>query len=51
MSRAEPATESRAPLSKERVLRAAVMLAYGHGIESLTRRKRADVLGAAAMSH
>ncbi len=50
MSRPEPATEARAPLSKERVLRAAVELAARDGIESLTMRKLADELGAGAMS-
>jgi AcrR family transcriptional regulator len=43
-------TEARAPLSKERVLRAAVALAARDGIESLTMRKLADELGAGAMS-
>jgi AcrR family transcriptional regulator len=38
------------PLSKERVLRAAVALAAREGIESLTMRKLADELGAGAMS-
>lgn len=38
------------PLSKERVLRAAVALAARDGIESLTMRKLADELGAGAMS-
>jgi AcrR family transcriptional regulator len=50
MGRPEPATEPRAPLSKERVLRAAVTLAARDGIESLTMRKLADELGAGAMS-
>jgi AcrR family transcriptional regulator len=51
MSTAEPATtEPRAPLSKERVLRAAVTLADRHGLESLSMRKLADELGVAAMS-
>jgi AcrR family transcriptional regulator len=50
MARPEPATEPRAPLSKERVLRAAVELAARDGIESLTMRKLADELGAGAMS-
>ena len=51
MSPAEPATsESRAPLSVERVLRAAVTLADRDGIESLSMRKLADELGVAAMS-
>jgi AcrR family transcriptional regulator len=38
------------PLSRERVLRAAVALAARDGIESLTMRKLADELGAGAMS-
>src|SRR5215217_7731970 len=50
MGRTEPATDSRAPLSKERVLRAAVTLADRHGIESLSMRKLADELGVAAMT-
>jgi AcrR family transcriptional regulator len=51
MSTTEPATtEPRAPLSKERVLRAAVTLADRRGIESLSMRKLADELGVAAMS-
>ena len=50
MARPQPATEPRAPLSKERVLRTAVALADRHGIESLSMRKLADELGAGAMS-
>ena len=50
MESPEPATEPRAPLSKERVLGAAVALAARDGIESLTMRKLADELGAGAMS-
>ena len=50
MESREPATEPRAPLSKERVLGAAVALAARDGIESLTMRKLADELGAGAMS-
>ena len=46
----EPATETRAPLSKERVLQTAVTLADRHGIEWLSMRKLADELGVAAMS-
>jgi AcrR family transcriptional regulator len=46
----EPATETRAPLSRERVLETAVTLADRHGIESLSMRKLADELGVAAMS-
>jgi AcrR family transcriptional regulator len=40
----------RTPLSRERVLRAAVALADREGIESLTMRRLADELGAGAMS-
>src|SRR5215208_8164355 len=50
MTRQEPAIEPRLPLSKERVLHAAVALAKRDGIESLTMRKLADELGAGAMS-
>jgi AcrR family transcriptional regulator len=50
MSSPEPATEPRARLNKERVLRAGVALAARDGIESLTMRKLADELGAGAMS-
>jgi AcrR family transcriptional regulator len=46
----EPATETRAPLSRARVLQTAVTLADRHGIESLSMRKLADELGVAAMS-
>jgi AcrR family transcriptional regulator len=50
MARRRPATEPRAPLSKERVLHAAVALAARDGIESLTMRKLAEELRAGAMS-
>jgi AcrR family transcriptional regulator len=50
MSRPEPATEARAPLSKERVLETAVAYADRHGLEALSMRKLADELGVAAMS-
>jgi AcrR family transcriptional regulator len=50
MNRPEPATEARVPLSKERVLRAAVELADRGGLESLSMRKLADELGVGAMS-
>jgi AcrR family transcriptional regulator len=50
MSRSEPATETRAPLTRERVLETAVALADRHGIEWLSMRKLADELGVAAMS-
>jgi AcrR family transcriptional regulator len=41
---------SRTPLSRERVLRAAVALADRHGIEDLSMRKLASKLGVEAMS-
>jgi AcrR family transcriptional regulator len=47
---AEPATETRAPLSRERVLETAVAFADRHGLESLSMRKLADELRVAAMS-
>src|SRR5829696_8230429 len=46
----EPATETRAPLSRERVLETAVTLADRHGLEWLSMRKLADELRVAAMS-
>ena len=49
-TRAEPSAEPRTPLSKERVLRAAVDLADKGGIESLSMRKLAQELGVEAMS-
>ena len=45
-----PAGERRTPLSRERVLRAAVDLADGHGLEALTMRKLGQELGVEAMS-
>jgi AcrR family transcriptional regulator len=50
MSRPEPAIETRAPLSRERVLETAVTRADRHGIDWLSMRKLADELGVAAMS-
>jgi AcrR family transcriptional regulator len=50
MAREKRAAATREPLSRERVLRAAVALAARDGIESLTMRKLADELGAGAMS-
>ena len=50
MGRPRPATEPRAPLSKQRVLRTAVAFADRRGIESLSMRKLADELGSGAMS-
>jgi AcrR family transcriptional regulator len=47
---AEPRTEPRIPLSRERVLWAAVKVADEGGIESLTMRRLAEELGAEAMS-
>lgn len=43
-------TEARIPLTRERVLRAAVELADQHGLRALTMRRLADDLGAEAMS-
>jgi len=49
-SQAEPSAMPRTPLSKERVLQAAVSLADAGGIESLSMRKLAQELGVEAMS-
>lgn len=49
-ARTEPRTEPRIPLSRDRVLRAAVSIADEHGIEALTMRRLAEDLGAEAMS-
>ncbi|MDQ2969478.1 MAG: TetR/AcrR family transcriptional regulator C-terminal domain-containing protein [Actinomycetota bacterium] len=46
----EPASQPRIPLTRERVLEAAVHLADEGGIESLTMRKLAGALGVEAMS-
>ena len=46
----ESRIEPRIPLSRERVLRAAVKVADERGIESLTMRRLAEELGAEAMS-
>jgi AcrR family transcriptional regulator len=46
----ESSSQPRAPLSRERVLEAAIRLADEGGIESLTMRKLARVLGVEAMS-
>ncbi|GAB3159729.1 TetR/AcrR family transcriptional regulator C-terminal domain-containing protein [Amycolatopsis sp. NPDC004378] len=43
-------TDARIPLSRERVLRAAVELADQHGLRALTMRRLAEELGAEAMS-
>jgi AcrR family transcriptional regulator len=45
-----PAPQARIPLSRERVLRAAVAFADERGIGSLTMRKLGDALGVEAMS-
>jgi len=50
VTRAEPASEPRLPLSRERVLRAAVKIADEGGIEALTMRRLAEELGTEAMS-
>src|SRR3954462_13658610 len=44
------ATETRTPLSRERILRAALDLADGGGVEALTMRRLGDELGFEAMS-
>jgi AcrR family transcriptional regulator len=46
----DPAAKPRKPLSKERVLRAAIALADAGGIESLSMRKLGEELGVEAMS-
>lgn len=43
-------TTRRTPLSRERVLRAAIAFADEHGVEALSMRKLADELGVQAMS-
>jgi AcrR family transcriptional regulator len=50
MARSTTAAEARVPLSKERVVAAAVALARRGGIEAVTMRRLADELGAGAMS-
>lgn len=47
---AEPAPEPRAPLSRERVLRAAIALADAGGIGTLTMRGLGEAVGVEAMS-
>jgi AcrR family transcriptional regulator len=47
---ANPRPENRSPLSRERVLRAAVAFADEHGIATLSMRKLGEVLGVEAMS-
>jgi AcrR family transcriptional regulator len=46
----DPATETRAPLSRQRVLETAATLADRHGIEWLSMRRLGDELRVAAMS-
>src|ERR1700686_2685556 len=46
----DPTAKARKPLSKERVLRAAIALADSSGIESLSMRKLGHDLGVEAMS-
>ena len=46
----DPSAKVRAPLSRERVMRAAVALADSSGIESLSMRKLGQELGVEAMS-
>jgi AcrR family transcriptional regulator len=46
----DPSAETRVPLSRERVLQAAVSLADEHGIEALSMRKLGSQLGVEAMS-
>lgn len=50
VSETEPAAEPRIPLSKERVLGAAIDVADADGIGALTMRRLADELGVEAMS-
>jgi AcrR family transcriptional regulator len=50
VTRAGPGSQPRLPLSRERVLRAAIKVADSSGIESLTMRRLAEELGAEAMS-
>ncbi|MGH2788499.1 MAG: TetR/AcrR family transcriptional regulator C-terminal domain-containing protein [Actinomycetota bacterium] len=49
-TQADPSVEPRAPLSRERVLRAAIALADEGGIEALSMRKLGQELGVEAMS-
>jgi AcrR family transcriptional regulator len=50
MARTEPSTDSRAHLSRERVLETAVAFADRHGLDALSMRKLGQELGASAMS-
>ena len=50
MARTEPTTDTRAQLTRERVLEAAVAFADRHGLAALSMRKLGEELGASAMS-
>jgi len=50
METSQATTQPRTPLTRERILRAAVTLADRDGFDSVTMRKLADELGAGAMS-
>ncbi|HEU0248018.1 MAG TPA: TetR/AcrR family transcriptional regulator [Gaiellaceae bacterium] len=50
MKQSDPTVEPRVPLNRERVFRAAVVLADERGIESLTMRALGEELGVEAMS-
>ena len=50
MSRADPTTDTRAQLTRERVLQTAIAFADRHGLEALSMRKLGQELGASAMS-
>src|SRR3954452_7732767 len=50
MTPAEPDTDARAQLSRERVLETAVAFADRHGLEALSMRRLGQELGASAMS-
>jgi AcrR family transcriptional regulator len=49
-SRTKPTTEPRVPLTRERVLGAAIALADARGIEALTMRRLAQEIGVEAMT-
>ena len=49
-SRPERSTQPRVPLSRDRVLRAAINIADGAGLDALSMRKLAQELGVEAMS-
>jgi AcrR family transcriptional regulator len=50
MARPEPSTDTRAQLTRERVLETAVAFADRHGLAALSMRKLGEELGASAMS-